>query len=127
MTKPKTKTSATKTVPADSLENVPAEDQDKVTKKRGRPAKTKPVTEEVSGDLGTADAVDLAGIEQNTQEVADGEAEVTSSNQENSKPGPGTRSKQKRAGLTFPILKMKQNLKKGKSTHPSTALFTGYF
>ena len=124
MAKPKTKTSATKTVPA--------EDQAKVTKKKGRPAKTKPVTEEltqeeVSGDQGNADAVDLAGIEQNTQEVDDGEAEVTSSNQENSKPGPGTRSKQKKAGLTFPILKMKQNLKKGKSTQPSTALFTGYF
>ena len=87
MAKPKTKTSATKTVPADSLENVPAEDQAKVTKKRARPAKTKPVTEEVSGDMGTADSVDLAGIEQKT----------------------------------------KQNLKKGKSTHPSTALFTGYF
>ena len=86
MAKPKTKTSATKTVPA--------EDQAKVTKMRGRPAKTKLVTEElphpqeeVSGDLGTADSVDLAGIEQ----------------------------------------KMKQNPKKGKSTHPSTALFTGYF
>ena len=83
MAKTKTKTSATKTVPADSLENVPAEDQAKVTKMRGRPAKTKPVTEEVSGDMGTADSVDLAGIE--------------------------------------------QNLKKGKSTQPSTALFTGYF
>ena len=127
MAKPKT----TKTVPADSLENVPAEDQAKVTKKRGRPAKTKPVTEElpqeeVSDDQGTADAVDLAGTEQNAQEVAgveesdedDGEAEATSSNKENSKPGPGTRSKQKKAGLTFPILKIKQNLKKGKSTQP---------
>ena len=111
MAKPKTKTQSA------SQENVPVEDQAKLTKtkKKGRPAKSKQVTEkptqeEVSGD----DAVDLVEVEEDTQEV-DEEAEVT---EENSKPAaaPGSRTKQKRTGLTFPIIKMRETLRKGKTT-----------
>ena len=57
-------------------------------------------------------------MEEDTQEAAGDEEEVGSSseNKENKKPGPGTKSKQKRAGLVFPIVRMRQILKKGKKS-----------
>ena len=138
MAKPKTKSSVTKAKtaipagPAPSEEDVPVEDQAKLTKKKGRPAKTKPVseqpTQEVSGDLGTADAMDLAEVGADTQlavEESDEEAEVTSTTEEKESPkpaaAPGSRTKQKRSGLTFSIKKMKETLRKGKITLPCPA------
>ena len=115
MAKPKTsKTkSAIQVGPADDaagLDNVPVGDQFKTTKKKGRPAKTKPTQEEVP------DAPATAEMEGDTQEAAGDEEEVGSSseNKENKKPGSG--SKQKRAGLVFPIIRMRQILKKGKKS-----------
>ena len=80
-----------------------AENKTKPTKK-GRPAKNKPaVTEkpiqvELPGDQGITDARGLSPIEQDTQEPLDGyeDIEVSSSTDEL---GPGSRSKQKKAGL----------------------------
>ena len=120
---PKPKTSKTKSaIPA------PVEDQAKLTKpkKKGRPAKTKPVTEEptqeeFSGDLETADAMDIDEVEEPAADSeGDEEPAVTSSteNEQNSKPAaaPGARTKQRRAGLTLPIMKMRENLRKGTIT-----------
>ena len=117
MAKPKTKKtkSAIQVGPADDaagLDNVPVGDQFKTTKKKGRPAKTKPIQEEVP------DVPVTAAMEGDTQEAVGDEEEVSSTtgNMENKKPGPGTKSKQKRAGLVFPIVRMRQILKKGKKS-----------
>ena len=109
---PKPKTSVTKSAIPVGPEDVPVEDPAKVTKKKGRPAKTKPIQEEVP------DVPANAELEQDTQEAVGDENEVSSSteNKENKKPGPGTQSKQKRAGLVFPVIKMRQILKKGKES-----------
>ena len=97
MAKPKSKKTITK--PAAVQDDVPApvEDQAKLTKKKGRPAKIKPAPLEISGDLS------MSSGEEDTPEVggADSgeEVEVTPSaeNKENSKPGPGSRSKQNKS------------------------------
>jgi len=108
---PKPKTSVTKSAIPVGPEDVPVEDPAKVTKKKGRPAKTKPVTEEPIQDQEDAE------MEQDPQEQEEGdvegdeEATTSNENKENSKPG--TRSKQKQAGLAFPIIRMRQFLKKG--------------
>ena len=109
----KSVTKSTMKVNPAASQDAPVEDQAKVTKKKGRPAKT--VTEETPREEISEDPELSGSAEEDTQD-GDVEAEATSSNKENTKPGPGSRSKQKKAGLTFPILKMKQNLKKGKST-----------
>ena len=130
MAKPKTKSSVTKAKtaipagPAPSEEDVPVEDQAKPTKKKGRPAKTKPIadqpTQEVSGDLGTADDMDLAEEEEEDSPEVD---ELTEATELQKKPAaaPGSRTKQKRSGLTFSIKKMKETLRKGKITLPCPA------
>ena len=117
MAKPKTSMtmSAIQVGPAGDtagLDNVPVGDQAKTTKKKGRPAKTKPTQEEIP-DVPATDE-----MEEDTQEAAGDDEEVSSSseNKENKKPGPGTKSKQKRAGLVFPIIRMRQILKKGKKS-----------
>ena len=118
MAKPKTKSSGTKPAVPVLPEDVPVEEPAKVPKKKGRPAKTKPVPEEPIPDQENAE------MEQDTQEEGDveGDEDATAftENKENSKPG--SRSKQKQAGLTFPIIRMRQYLKKGKITQQYLAV-----
>ena len=112
----KTKTSVTKSAIPVGTEDAPVEDQAKVTKKKGRPAKTKPAIEEPIQE----DVSELAAVEQLTQEEVDEEGGGATAAKKNSKPG--TRSKQKQAGLVFPIIRMRQYLKKGKITQDYLAV-----
>ena len=48
---------------------------------------------------------------------SEGEEAASATTSTEKKPAPGTRSKQKKAGLIFPIIKMRQNLVKGKMTN----------
>ena len=101
--------SAIQVGPADataSLDNVPVGDQAKVSKRKGRPTKN---LEEVTDVPATAE------MEQDTEAVAVDEGEVAE-NKEKKKSGPGNKSKQKRSGLVFPVIKMRQILKKGKES-----------
>ena len=82
----------------------------KTKKSVTKPVKTKPIQEEVPDVPATAE------MEEDTQEAARDEISSSSENKENKKPGPGTQSKQKRAGLVFPVIKMRQILKKGKES-----------
>ena len=59
----KTKTSVTKSAIPVGTEDAPVEDQAKVTKKKGRPAKTKPAIEEPI----QKEVSELAAVEQLTQ------------------------------------------------------------
>ena len=80
----------------------------KTKKSVTKPTKTKPIQEEVPDVPATAE------MEEDTQEAARDKISSSSENKENKKPGPG--SKQKRAGLVFPIIRMRQILKKGKKS-----------
>ena len=99
----------TKDVPDASQETVPVEKetQGKSGKKKGKPTKTKPLAEEPSQDVDAAMAQDDP-----EDQVEEDEAMSSQENKENSKPG--SRSKQKQAGLIFPIIRMRKFLKNGK-------------